>query len=213
MKITVERGPSPRPHAVTKRESDGLSVPPGAPGAHLAARMGAYPAHGRISMTEIGGGHALQCHLSLSRNRPAYGDSVAGDPTEGPGAGAPGPSLSFVFHPPDNLLVHEWRFNPLENLIDTVKQILRTMLKVSAVASFKVFVFTSMCCRLQRVKLSRRRKGVGSHHPGIQHVPDSGAPAGDRAALKSIWRIRRWTRLRLTVWPRSSNSSRIRRLP
>ena len=39
----------------------------------------------------------------------------------------------------------------------------------------------------------------------IQHVPDSGAPAGDRA-LKSIWRIRRWTRLRLTVWPRSSNS-------
>ena len=58
-----------------------------------------------------------------------------------------------------------------------------------------------------------RRKGVGSHHPGIQHVPDSGAPAGDRAALKSIWRIRRWTRLRLTVWPRSSNSSRIRRLP
>ena len=157
------------------------------------------------------GGPGL-AEASAGREMSRIPDSVAGDPTEGPGAGAPGPSLSFVFHPPDNLLVHEWRFNPLENLIDTVKQILRTMLKVSAVASFKVFVFTSMCCRLQRVKLSRRRKGVGSHHHGIQHVPDSGAPAGDRA-LKSIWRIRRWTRLRLTVWPRSSNSSRIRRLP
>ena len=37
--------------------------------------MGAYPAHGRISMTENGGGHALQCHLALSRNRPAFGSS------------------------------------------------------------------------------------------------------------------------------------------
>ena len=32
---------------------------PGAPGAHLAVRMGAYPAHGRISMAENGGGYAL----------------------------------------------------------------------------------------------------------------------------------------------------------
>ena len=32
--------------------------------------MGAYSAHGRISMAENGGGHALQCHLALSRNRP-----------------------------------------------------------------------------------------------------------------------------------------------
>ena len=63
----MERVPSP---AVAQRQSDGLSVPPGAPGAHLAARMGAYSAHGRISMAENGGGHALQCHLALSRNRP-----------------------------------------------------------------------------------------------------------------------------------------------
>ena len=39
----------------------------GAPGAHLAARMGAYPAHGRISMAGNGGGHALQCHLGVIR--------------------------------------------------------------------------------------------------------------------------------------------------
>ena len=81
MKITVERdhcGTRTVTSTTCCREARERQTPrssrSGAPGAHLAARMGTYPAHGRISMTEIGGGHALQCHLALSRNRPEEGE-------------------------------------------------------------------------------------------------------------------------------------------
>ena len=57
MKVSVERV-CHLDNAVTQRQSDGLSVPLGAPGAPLAARMGAYPARGRISMADNGDGHA-----------------------------------------------------------------------------------------------------------------------------------------------------------
>ena len=74
---------SPRPYSRAAPERR-TQRSPGAPAAdaHLAARMGAYPAHGRISMAENGGGRALECHLALSRNRPGSPAPMEQQPSE-----------------------------------------------------------------------------------------------------------------------------------